>query len=38
MRGAGTLGAVPTSATRPRDPGLAPFLYGMDRERGDVPH
>jgi hypothetical protein len=24
--------------TIPRDPGLTPFLYGMDRERGDVPH
>jgi hypothetical protein len=24
-------------APRPPWPGLAPFLYGMDRERGDVP-
>jgi hypothetical protein len=27
---------MPLRATLPADPGLPPFLYGMDRERGDL--
>lgn len=30
--------AAPSAHPLPPGPGLPPFLYGMDRERGDLPH